>query len=525
MKKRIYSLALVLFLILGLFAPSQAVEGLSTEGVLRVGMEANYAPFNWTQSNDANGAVPIANSDGEYANGYDVYIAKELAKKLDLELEIIKTEWDGLPPALLSGAVDVIIAGMSPTEERKQQIDFSHRYYLSDLVIVLEKDSEYMEAKSLEDFQGAKLAGQMNTFHYDVLDQMENLTEKKEMQDFPVMISATITGDIDGYVSERPGAMAAVSSNPNLDYVIFDEGQGFDTSEEDTSIAVGIRKNSPLTEKINQALSEISEDERNAAMEQMVELNVAEEQTGFWQTIKDLLSIYGNLFFRGALSTMGIAIFSTIVGFIIGIIVAVIRSIKVDKERSAFKYYLQRIANFLLVVYIEIFRGTPMMIQSLLIYYGSRLFFDIEMSAIVAALFIVSINTGAYLSEVVRGGINSIDKGQYEAFRSIGMSHTQGMRHIILPQAIKNILPTIGNEFVINIKDTSVLNVIAVTELFFISRSVAGSTYLIFQSYLIAAGIYFILTFTTTRILLYIESRFSDKETVFKSSSGGAFGE
>lgn len=161
------------------------------------------------------------------------------------------------------------------------------------------------------------------------------------------------------------------------------------------------------------------------------------------------------------------------------------------------------------------------MVQAILIFYGAKQFLSIDMSTMLAAFIIVSINTGAYLAEVVRGGINSVDEGQFEACKALGMTHSQTMFNVVIPQTIKSILPAIANEFVVNIKDTSVLNVISVTELFFVSKSIAGSTYQIFQTYLITAIIYFILTFITTRIILLIEKKFTNKEFVLGSVTGG----
>lgn len=483
------------------------MQGLETAGVFRIGMEANYAPFNWTQTTNKDGAVEIVNSPGEYANGYDVQVAKRLAEQMNLKLEIVKSEWDGLPPAVMSGKIDAIIAGMSPTAERKQQIDFSDKYYTSDLVLVVKKDSAWSDKKNMTDFAGARVTGQLNTFHYTVIDQIPGVVKEVAMDNFPAMITAVSSEKIDAYVSERPGAMAAVAANPDLTFVAFDAGTGFDVSSEDTSIAVGLRKDSPLTPEINRILSDFSESERTAIMQQAVDLNVRGESVGFFASVGNLLNDYGSSFIKGTITTLLIAVISTLVGFLIGLAVAVIRSIPVRKEHNALGYGLHRVVDFLLTAYIEIFRGTPMMVQAMMIFYGSKLFFNIDMSSLVAAFFIVSINTGAYLAEIVRGGIDSIDKGQSEAAKAIGMTHAQTMVKVVLPQAIRNILPALGNEFVINIKDTSVLNVIAVTELFFVTKSAAGSTYLIFQSFFIASVIYFFLTFTITRILRQLEKR------------------
>ncbi|MGG7144718.1 amino acid ABC transporter permease [Clostridium nigeriense] len=211
------------------------------------------------------------------------------------------------------------------------------------------------------------------------------------------------------------------------------------------------------------------------------------------------------MFLRGAGMTLFISIIGTIIGTLIGLLVGVIRTIPVP-ERGAKKVFL-KIINVILSVYIEFFRGTPMIVQAMVIFYGSAQFLGLDINKIVAALFIVSINTGAYMSEIVRGGIVSIDKGQFEAAQAIGMTHSQTMINVILPQVIRNILPATGNEFVINIKDTSVLNVISVSELFFTTKSIAGNNFRYFESFFVACILYFIMTFTVTRILRAIERK------------------
>ncbi|ASW44156.1 amino acid ABC transporter permease [Clostridium isatidis] len=216
------------------------------------------------------------------------------------------------------------------------------------------------------------------------------------------------------------------------------------------------------------------------------------------------------MFLRGAWVTIYISIIGTLIGTLIGLLVGVIRTIPVP-ERGIKKVFL-KIINVILSVYIEFFRGTPMIVQSMVIYYGSAQFLGIDINRIVAALFIVSINTGAYMSEIVRGGIVSIDKGQFEAAQAIGMSHAQTMFNVILPQVIRNILPATGNEFVVNIKDTSVLNVISVSELFFQTKSIAGNNFKYFESFSVACIIYLVLTFTITRILRAIERKLDGPE-------------
>ena len=203
--------------------------------------------------------------------------------------------------------------------------------------------------------------------------------------------------------------------------------------------------------------------------------------------------------------TLLISIIGTLIWTLIGLLVGVIRTIPVP-ERGIKKVFL-KIINIILSIYIEFFRGTPMIVQAMVIYYGSAQFLGIDINKIVAALFIVSINTGAYMSEIVRGGIVSVDKGQFEAAQAIGMTHSQTMINVVLPQVIRNILPATGNEFVINIKDTSVLNVISVSELFFQTKSIAGNNFRYFESFFVACFIYFIMTYTVTRILRAIERK------------------
>jgi len=238
-----------------------------TKDTFKVGMECGYAPFNWTQLDDSNGGVKI-DGTSEYAGGYDVEIAKRIADALGKELVIVKTKWEGLEPALRSGKIDAIIAGMSPTAERKETIDFSENYYKSDLVMVVKKGGAYENAKSIQDFSGAKITAQLSTFHYTVIDQIEGVVKQEAMSDFSAMRVALESGIIDGYISERPEGVSAEAANENFKMVVFEDG--FETSDDDTAIAVGLVKNSPLKEKINEAIKAISEEERVELMDNAI---------------------------------------------------------------------------------------------------------------------------------------------------------------------------------------------------------------------------------------------------------------
>lgn len=225
----------------------------------------------------------------------------------------------------------------------------------------------------------------------------------------------------------------------------------------------------------------------------------------FWTKLLDIFSQYWPMFLRGAGLTLFISIIGTIVGSLIGLLVGTVRTIPIPDK--GIKRVLLKILNIIISIYVEFFRGTPMIVQAVVIYYGTAYLTGQMIDVTVAALFIVSINTGAYTSEIVRGGIISIDKGQFEAAQAIGMRHSQTMLFVVLPQVIRNILPPLGNEFVINIKDTSVLNVISVSELFFNTNSIAGATFNYFAPFTITCIIYLIMTLTVTRILRMLERK------------------
>ncbi len=226
----------------------------------------------------------------------------------------------------------------------------------------------------------------------------------------------------------------------------------------------------------------------------------------FWGWVVYLLQQYGSSFLRGAGTTMLIAVISTAVGCLIGFGVGIVQTTPADKAHPV-KYILMKVVRFLLDAYVEIFRGTPMMVQAMFIYYGLAQLFNIHLGTMEAALFIVSINTGAYMAETVRGGILSIDPGQTEGAKAIGMTHVQTMNAVILPQALRNIMPQIGNNLIINIKDTCVLSVIGTVELFFATKSVAGAMYTYFEAFTITMAIYFVLTFSCSRLLRLCESK------------------
>ena len=243
----------------------------------------------------------------------------------------------------------------------------------------------------------------------------------------------------------------------------------------------------------------------------------------FFKDVVEIVAKYYPNLLRGVGYTMLIALTGTVAGLLIGLATGVLRTTPLSK--NGFVRVLQKILNAVIAVYVEIFRGTPMMVQAMVIYWGYAFATGgSTLPLIPSGIIIVSINTGAYMAEIVRGGIISIDKGQFEGASSIGMSHWQAMLHVILPQVLRNILPSVSNEFVINIKDTSVLSVIGVTELYYFAGIIKRQSFQTFQTYLVVCVIYFILTFTVTRLLRFVESKLDGEEnyTVFGSKSDSA---
>ena len=243
----------------------------------------------------------------------------------------------------------------------------------------------------------------------------------------------------------------------------------------------------------------------------------------FFQDVINIVAKYYPQLLSGVGNTMLIALTGTVAGLVIGLLTGIVRT--APFSRNGFVRALHRILNAVIAVYVEIFRGTPMMVQAMVIYWGYAFATGgSTLPLIPSGMLIVSINTGAYMAEIVRGGIISIEKGQFEGAMSIGMTHSQTMFKVIIPQVMRNILPSVSNEFVINIKDTSVLNVIGVTELYYFAGIIKRQSFETFQTYLVVCALYFILTFTVTRLLRLAERRLDgdDSYVIFGSQSDSA---
>lgn len=231
----------------------------------------------------------------------------------------------------------------------------------------------------------------------------------------------------------------------------------------------------------------------------------------------EIFQKYLSSFLLGVKTTLIVSLSGTIIGFVIGLLIGGIKAIRIDRNKKNTVKIIKKIYDVFSTIYIEVFRGTPMMVQAVFIYYlvYTKI---VHWSKMTAAIFVISINTGAYMSEIVRSGIQAVDQGQNEAARALGLSNFETMLNVILPQAIKNAFPAIGNELIVNIKDSSVLMIISITELMFQSSSIAGSTYRFTETYFISAGVYLTLTSLSSFILHKIEKKLNNTRTSLPQS-------
>lgn len=253
---------------------STAASSSNSSDTLRVGMECNYAPFNWSTTKEGEYTQPISSAD--YCDGYDVVVAKNLADKIGKKVEIVKLDWDNLILSLNNNQIDAVIAGMTATDERKQQVNFTDPYYVSEEVLIVKKDSQYTSATGLEDFKGATVQGQMNTIYDEVIDQIPGVNHMPAAETFPAAIQALQAGSVDAVTSELPVANGVISANPDLEVVRFAEGKGF---KADTSVSIAVRKNDDeLLNALQDALKTIDTDTRNTWMEEAVNRQPASEE-------------------------------------------------------------------------------------------------------------------------------------------------------------------------------------------------------------------------------------------------------
>lgn len=450
---------------------NQTWEKIKERGELRVGLSADYAPMEFEHT---------VNGKTEYA-GVDIDLAKKIAKDNNLKLKIVNMSFDSLLGALKTGKIDIIISGMTSTPERKKQVDFSDSYMMTKNIMLVKKD-KVSEYKDIKDFNNKKVGAQKGTEQEKIAQTEIENASITSLSRLPDVILALKSGKVEGAVVEKPVAEAYLKQNPKLGI----SNVKFNEEEKDTVIAVP--KDSPkLLSQINKTINEVKDKGlidkymTNAA-------NAMNDDSGF-------ISKYGSFFLKGIKITILISLIGVALGSILGAFVALMKLSKI------------KIISWIASIYIEILRGTPMLVQVFIVFFGITAALGLDISALVCGTIALVINSSAYIAEIIRAGINAVDKGQMEAARSLGLNYRQTMKSVIMPQAIKNILPALGNEFVTLIKESSIVSTIGVGEIMFNAQVVQGISFDPFTPLLVAAALYFVLTFVLTRIMNMIEGR------------------
>lgn len=389
--------------------------------------------------------------------------------------------FDSLLGALKTGKIDIIISGMTSTPERKKQVDFSDSYMMTKNIMLVKKD-KVNEYKDIKDFNNKKVGAQKGTEQEKIAQTEIENASITSLSRLPDVILALKSGKVEGAVVEKPVAEAYLKQNPKLGI----SNVKFNEEEKDTVIAVP--KDSPkLLSQINKTIKEVKDKGlidkymTNAA-------NAMNDDSGF-------ISKYGSFFLKGIKITILISLIGVALGSILGAFVALMKLSKI------------KIISWIASIYIEILRGTPMLVQVFIVFFGITAALGLDISALVCGTIALVINSSAYIAEIIRAGINAVDKGQMEAARSLGLNYRQTMESVIMPQAIKNILPALGNEFVTLIKESSIVSTIGVGEIMFNAQVVQGISFDPFTPLLVAAALYFVLTFVLTRIMNMIEGR------------------
>ncbi|HCW8650824.1 TPA: ABC transporter substrate-binding protein/permease, partial [Staphylococcus aureus] len=376
---------------------------------------------------------------------------------------------------------DIIISGMTSTPERKKQVDFSDSYMMTKNIMLVKKD-KVNEYKDIKDFNNKKVGAQKGTEQEKIAQTEIENASITSLSRLPDVILALKSGKVEGAVVEKPVAEAYLKQNPKLGI----SNVKFNEEEKDTVIAVP--KDSPkLLSQINKTIKEVKDKGlidkymTNAA-------NAMNDDSGF-------ISKYGSFFLKGIKITILISLIGVALGSILGAFVALMKLSKI------------KIISWIASIYIEILRGTPMLVQVFIVFFGITAALGLDISALVCGTIALVINSSAYIAEIIRAGINAVDKGQMEAARSLGLNYRQTMKSVIMPQAIKNILPALGNEFVTLIKESSIVSTIGVGEIMFNAQVVQGISFDPFTPLIVAAALYFVLTFVLTRIMNMIEGR------------------
>lgn len=441
---------------------------IKKQGYLVVGLSANYAPMEFHAT--VKGQDTIV--------GADVSVAKKVAKDLGVKLEIKEMDFNALIGALKTGKIDIIISGMTDTPEREKEVLFSKPYMYEKQAMVIRK-SDASKYKDIMDFKGAKVGAQTQSVQNQIANQQLPGAIVTSVSKSNYIAAEVANHKLDAGVLASEVAGSYVYQNPSLKLIY----PQFVTPKAPTAIAMPLGATA-LKAQIDQSITQIKK--------QKLFPKYLKGAYKIQNNDQSFFAKYHDFFIQGTLWTLLFAVIAVFFGSILGTLLALM------------KLSRNLIWKSISVVYIEFIRGTPLLVQAFLVFFGTQII-GLNLSPFMAGALSMSINSGAYVAEIIRSGINAVPIGQKEATASLGLTANQSLRYVVMPQALKSIWPALGNEFVTVIKESSVLSVIGVTELMFQASNVQGASFRPFLPIMIAAIIYFVLTFGISRILGYIE--------------------
>ena len=474
MKKLIKSF-LAIFVALTVMVGCSSTTVEENRNVLVMGTSADYKPFQF---------IDVENN--QEIIGFDIDLARHVAAELGYDLEVVDMDFNSLITSLRMGRVDMVLAAMTPTAERSEVVDFSDIYYTAQNVLITMQGTEINDK---EDLNGLILGAQMGSIQEDAVVALQESgidVELSTMDRMPDLFQQLLAGRIDAVVIEDMITPMYLNSNANFQLVdVFDnDDQGF---------AIALGKDSELTAQVNEVLATMKED---GTLEALAEKWFYEgEATGSHSL--DFSAVTSSLPFivEGVGVTLQIVFFAVLIGLGLGIVIALFKISRIKP--------LMGIAS----VYTSIFRGTPVVLQLVLIYFGLPQLFGIDTGETLAAILALGLNSAAYISEIIRAGIVAVDKGQTEASMALGIPYGNMMKKVILPQAFKNVLPAIINEFTALTKESAVVTVIGTMDIMRRSMMVSAQNFRYFETLLVAGAIYYVLVTGISLIGKVVEGR------------------
>ncbi|MCX2933031.1 amino acid ABC transporter substrate-binding protein/permease [Mycobacterium sp. CVI_P3] len=454
----------------GLITPARA--SADGENYL-IATDITFAPFEFQDKN------------GQFV-GIDIDLINEIAKNQNFSVTIKPLGFDAALQAVQANQADGVIAGMSITDERKKVFDFSDPYFESGVQMAVLATND--DITSYDDLRGKRVAVKNGT---------EGATFAESIKDKYGFTTVYFADSASMYDEVRTGNSAAIFDDyPVLLYGIA-QGNGFKTvgpKQQGSSYGFAVNKghNAELLTKFNDGLNNLRESGRyDEIINSYLGKGAAETDNSFFGLLKSTFPIL----MEGLRMTLILTVVSIAIALVLGIVFGLLRVSRA--------IWLRAIGT----TYVDIFRGTPLLVQAFFIYFGIPAALGFQMSALTAGIITLSLNAGAYMTEIVRGGIQSVDKGQMEAARSLGIGYLPTMRKVILPQAIRTMIPSYINQFVITLKDTSILSVIGIAELTQTGRIIIARNFQSFNMWLIIGIIYFIVIMALTKLSDYLEKR------------------